>query len=164
MIGATQEELREGLRSFSGVYRRFNLHVNTTDVAYIDDYAHHPTELEAAIESVRQLYPGRCVIGVFQPHLYTRTRDFIDEFAQVLSCLDETVLLPIYPARELPIEGVTSEWLKDKVECQEKCVVSKEALAPYLKERVAKKLAAGKACVVMTMGLPDSRHAASTRR
>jgi UDP-N-acetylmuramate--alanine ligase len=155
LIGATQEELREGLRSFSGVYRRFNVHVNRADVAYIDDYAHHPTELEAAIESVRQLYPGRCVIGVFQPHLYTRTRDFIDEFAQVLSRLDETVLLPIYPARELPIEGVTSEWLRDKVECQEKCVVSKEALATYLKERVAKKLAEGKACVVMTMGAGD---------
>ena len=111
LVGATEEELREGVSSFAGVYRRFNIHLNTPQVTYIDDYAHHPQELAATIESVRRLYPDRYVIGVFQPHLYSRTQDFGDDFAQVLDRLDEVALLPIYPARELPIPGVTSEWL-----------------------------------------------------
>ena len=115
LMGATEEELREGMRSFMGVYRRFNVHVNTPRVTYIDDYAHHPQVLKATIDSVRYLYPERYVIGVFQPHLYSRTRDFADGFAEVLSGLDEVALLPIYPAREEPIEGVTSEWLMEKI-------------------------------------------------
>lgn len=124
--GATPDEIRAALASYSGVYRRFNIHVNTPKIAYVDDYAHHPTELEASITSIRRLYPNRRIIGVFQPHLYTRTRDFADGFRRVLHEVDELILLPIYPARELPIPGVTSEMLGGKV-------IQKNELVAYLK-------------------------------
>ena len=132
--------------------------VNTPAVVYVDDYAHPPEELKARIESVRRLYEGRYVIGVFQPHLYSRTRDLVDGFAEVLSCLDEVVLLPIYPARELPIEGVTSDWLLEKVNVEEgkrKLVVQKNELVGYLRKRVDELQEMGNACVVMTMGAGD---------
>ena len=156
LMGATDDELREGVESFAGVYRRFNVHVNTPQVAYVDDYAHHPEELRASIESVRRLYPDRHVIGVFQPHLFSRTHDLADGFAQVLGRLDEVVLLPIYPARELPIEGVTSEWLLGKITMEkgkQKALVERELLAGYLRGRVDEQV--GKACVVVTMGAGD---------
>lgn len=154
LIGATDDELREGMRSFSGVYRRFNIHVNTPNVAYIDDYAHHPIELKACIQSVRALYPDRHIIGVFQPHLFSRTQDFADDFAAVLSELDEVALLPIYPAREKPINGVTSEWLMDKITTK-RALVLPTILAKFLRERTKKMLAADKKCVVVTMGAGD---------
>lgn len=154
LMGATDEELRKGMRSFSGVYRRFNIHVNTPQITYIDDYAHHPMELKASIESVRKLYPERYVIGVFQPHLFSRTQDFAEEFAAVLSQLDEVALLPIYPAREEPIAGVTSEWLMDKVQTK-RALVLPDILAKYLRERVKNCLAKEKNCVVITMGAGD---------
>ena len=154
LMGATEEELREGMRSFMGVYRRFNVHVNTPRVTYIDDYAHHPQELKATIDSVRYLYPERYVIGVFQPHLYSRTRDFADGFAEVLSGLDEVALLPIYLAREEPIEGVTSEWLTEKIGTK-RALVLPNILAKYLRERVKQCMAQGKDCVVVTMGAGD---------
>ena len=154
LMGVTDEELRNGISSFSGVYRRFNIHVNTPKVTYVDDYAHHPMELKACIESVRRLYPDRYVIGVFQPHLFSRTQDFADEFAEVLSGLDEVALLPIYPAREKPIEGVTSEWLMDKVQAK-RALVQPGILAKYLRERVKSRMAQGKDCVVTTMGAGD---------
>ena len=154
LIGATDEELKTGMKSFSGVYRRFNIHVNTTQVAYVDDYAHHPTELKACIESVRRLYPERYVIGVFQPHLFSRTKDFAEDFAKVLSSLDEVALLPIYPAREKPVEGVTSEWLMEKVQAK-RTLVLPGILAKYLRERVKRCVAQGKECVVITMGAGD---------
>lgn len=154
LIGATDDELREGMRSFSGVYRRFNIHVNTPNVAYVDDYAHHPMELKACIQSVRALYPDRHVIGVFQPHLFSRTQDFADDFAAVLSELDEVALLPIYPAREKPINGVTSEWLMDKITTK-RALVLPTILAKFLRERTKKMLAADKKCVVVTMGAGD---------
>lgn len=154
LMGATEEELRDGMRSFMGVYRRFNVHVNTPRVTYIDDYAHHPQELKATIDSVRYLYPERYVIGVFQPHLYSRTRDFADGFAEVLSGVDEVALLPIYPAREEPIEGVTSEWLMEKIGTK-RALVLPNILAKYLRERVKQCMAQGKDCVVVTMGAGD---------
>ena len=154
LMGATEEELREGMRSFLGVYRRFNIHMNTPQVAYVDDYAHHPMELKATIESVRRLYPERHVIGVFQPHLYSRTRDFAEGFAEVLSELDEVALLPIYPAREEPIAGVTSEWLLEKISIK-RALVLPAILAKYLRERVKGCIAQGKDCVVITMGAGD---------
>ena len=154
LMGATEDELREGMKSFSGVYRRFNIHVNTPQVAYVDDYAHHPAELQASIESVRRLYPNRYVLGVFQPHLFSRTKDFADEFAEVLSQLDEVALLPIYPAREKPIEGVTSEWLMGKISAK-KALVLPGILAKYLRERVKNLVAKSKDCVVITMGAGD---------
>ena len=154
LMGATDEELRSGMNTFSGVYRRFNMHVNTPQVTYVDDYAHHPMELKASIESVRKLYPNRHVIGVFQPHLFTRTRDFVDEFAEVLSTLDELALLPIYPAREEPIAGVNSEWLLEKI-ATKRALVLPNILAKYLRERVKNCISKGKPSVVITMGAGD---------
>ena len=154
LVGATEEELREGVSSFAGVYRRFNIHLNTPQVTYIDDYAHHPQELAATIESVRRLYHDRYVIGVFQPHLYSRTQDFADDFAQVLDRLDEVALLPIYPARELPIPGVTSEWLLEKMQVK-RALVLPAILPKYLRERLKNCLAADKKVVVITMGAGD---------
>ena len=154
LVGATEEELRQGVSSFAGVFRRFNIHLNTPQITYIDDYAHHPQELAATIESVRRLYPDRYVIGVFQPHLFSRTRDFADAFAEVLSQLDEVALLPIYPAREQPIEGVNSEWLMDKIHTK-RALVLPAILPKYLRERVKNCLAANRQVVVITMGAGD---------
>ena len=155
LLGLREQELREGLESFAGVYRRFNMHVNTSHVCYIDDYAHHPEELRASIESVRRLYPNRRLMVVFQPHLYSRTRDFADGFAQVLSDVDALLLLPIYPARELPIEGVTSDWLLTMVHSDELAlaqVVEKNQLVERIVELVQ---AWSEPCVVMTLGAGD---------
>ena len=154
LVGATEEELRQGVSSFAGVYRRFNIHLNTPQVAYIDDYAHHPQELAATIESVRRLYPDRYVIAVFQPHLFSRTRDFADAFAEVLNQLDEVALLPIYPAREEPIVGVTSEWLMDKMTVK-RALVLPTILPKYIRERAKNCLSQGRNIVVMTMGAGD---------
>lgn len=154
LVGATEEELRTGLATYAGVYRRFNMHINTPQLAYLDDYAHHPMELQACIESVRRLYPKRHLIGVFQPHLYTRTRDFADEFARVLSHLDEAVLLPIYPAREAPIAGVTSELIYNQLTC-DKSLVNKDQVVSSIATRVRECNALGVPCVVVTMGAGD---------
>ena len=143
--GVTAEELRLGIASFKGVLRRFNIHINTPRLAYIDDYAHHPQEIATAIDSIRKLYPERRLIGVFQPHLYTRTRDFADGFRQVLGTLDECILLPIYPARELPIEGVNSEMLGGTV-------VQKTDLITELKKRIAD---SRQPVAVLTVGAGD---------
>lgn len=126
--------LRRALAEFSGVKRRFEFYVNTPKAVYMDDYAHHPRELSAAITSVKRMFPARKLMAVFQPHLYTRTRDLYEEFAQALSLADEVVLLPIYPARELPIEGVCSEIIADRVTVP--CtIVEREQLAQWLAER-----------------------------
>lgn len=116
--GATDDELRDGIRTFQGAKRRFDFILKTDSVVMIDDYAHHPDELSASISSVKELYPEKKVLGIFQPHLYSRTRDFSDQFARSLSLLDELILLDIYPAREKPIEGVTSLIIFDKVTCK----------------------------------------------
>lgn len=107
--------LKEAISTFSGVKRRFDFYINTPRVVYMDDYAHHPEELRAAITSLRGMFPGRSIRVIFQPHLYTRTRDFAPEFAEALSLADEVVLIPIYPARELPIAGVSSEMILEKI-------------------------------------------------
>ena len=114
-VSFQREHLAEALASFSGVKRRFEFYLNSPQQVYMDDYAHHPRELAAALTSVCRMFPGRRVTAVFQPHLYTRTRDFYTEFAEALSEADEVILLPIYPARELPIEGVTSELIAERV-------------------------------------------------
>lgn len=136
--GATEDEIRRGLATYSGVQRRFNIHVNNPRIAYVDDYAHHPTELKSSIDSVHKLFPNRHLIGIFQPHLYTRTRDFADDFAAALSEVDELILLPIYPARELPIPGVTSEMLLNRATCKDKTLVEKAELANYVSQLAAK--------------------------
>lgn len=118
--GVSDDSFRSALASFQGVRRRFDYQLRTDEVIYIDDYAHHPEELRACISSVKELYPGKKVLGIFQPHLFTRTRDFADGFGESLSLLDELIMLDIYPARELPIPGVTSRMILDKVKLSEK--------------------------------------------
>lgn len=113
--GLNQYQLRNGLKTFAGVRRRFDYHIREKELVYIDDYAHHPQEIASTIESVRYLYPNKRVVGIFQPHLYSRTRDFADEFAKVLQELDEIIMMPIYPAREKPILGVTSSMVLRKI-------------------------------------------------
>ncbi len=133
--GVSHEELRTGISSFSGIYRRFNVVYKSDKIVYMDDYAHHPSELKASISSIRNLYPTRKITGIFQPHLYTRTRDFAPAFAEALSQLDELILLDIYPARELPIEGVDSDLILRDVKLKNKTLCSKENLLPLLKEK-----------------------------
>ncbi len=115
IAGVNPDEIRCGMASFSGVERRFDFRVKTEKVAYLSDYAHHPEELRACIQSIREVYAGRRIVGIFQPHLYTRTRDFYREFADALSLLDEVILTEIYPAREQPIPGVTSQLILDNL-------------------------------------------------
>ena len=126
------DALRAALASFSGVKRRFEFYVNTPKAVYMDDYAHHPRELSAAITSVKKMFPERKLTAVFQPHLYTRTRDLYVEFAEALSLADKVVLLPIYPAREEPIEGITTEIIAERVTAPWS-IVEREQLAEALK-------------------------------
>ena len=128
------EDVRKALGTFQGVKRRFDIHLNTAKCSYIDDYAHHPKEISSAISSMRDIFPGRKLTAVFQPHLFTRTRDFADEFAESLSHVDKLILLDIYPAREEPIPGVTSDIIFDKVTLDEKVLMMKEELMEYLKD------------------------------
>lgn len=146
--GVNENELRTGLGSFLGVRRRFDFRIKKSNIVYIDDYAHHPEELKACITSARHLFPGKKITGIFQPHLYTRTRDFADEFALSLDLLDEIILLPIYPARELPIKGIDSEMLLLKMKNPNKMLVNKENLIDKLIEN--KELE-----VLLTLGAGD---------
>ena len=125
------DKLRRALREFEGVKRRMEVYVNTPEQVYIDDYAHHPEELRATITSLRGIFPGRKLVAVFQPHLYSRTRDFAKEFAEVLSEADKVVMVPIYPARELPIEGVTSELIGKDIAAEWE-LVERDSVAEYL--------------------------------
>lgn len=141
-----EEALKQALEEFGGVKRRFETYINTPKVVYIDDYAHHPRELEAAIRSIRGMYPSRRLTVAFQPHLYTRTRDFAEEFSKALSLADRVVLLPIYPARELPIEGVSSEMLMEGITVP--CEIVEKSL-------LAEKLGTIESDVVVTFGAGD---------
>ncbi|WMI68475.1 UDP-N-acetylmuramate--L-alanine ligase [Mangrovimonas sp. YM274] len=145
--GVPRQQLAKALASYKGVKRRFTYHIKTNDRVFIDDYAHHPEEIRAVYEAVREMYPGQMVLAVFQPHLFSRTRDFADEFAEQLSKFDELLLLDIYPARELPIEGVTSQWLLDKVSNSHKSLVEKPELISAIKE--------SEATVILTLGAGD---------
>jgi UDP-N-acetylmuramate--alanine ligase len=131
-LGVSPEAVRAGLASFAGVQRRFETRIRSPRIAFIDDYAHHPKELDACIASARELYPGRRITGIFQPHLFSRTRDLAEGFAKSLAALDELVLLDIYPAREEPIAGITSQWLLEQVPMSSKRVASHEGLLPVL--------------------------------
>ena len=130
--GLEPEAVKAAIGTFEGVKRRLEVHVNTPSLSYIDDYAHHPSELTSAITSMRDIFPGRKLTGIFQPHLYTRTRDFAAEFAKALSAVDKLILLDIYPAREEPIPGVTSEMIFKDVTAPEKVLLKKEELMDYL--------------------------------
>jgi UDP-N-acetylmuramate--alanine ligase len=126
--GVSNEKITAALSSFKGVRRRFSFQIREEKLVYIDDYAHHPTEINAVHQAVRELYPGKKIIAAFQPHLFSRTKDFIDGFAASLSQFDEILLLDIYPARELPMEGVNSTWLLNKIKNQNKKLVRKVEL------------------------------------
>ena len=145
--GLDEAQIRAGLESFTGVKRRFEYIIREKDFVFIDDYAHHPEELRACISSVKRIYPGKNVLGVFQPHLFSRTRDFLDAFAESLSLLDEVVLLDIYPARELPIEGVSSAVLLEKITCSAKSLLRRDELVEYV--------ATHKPEVLLTLGAGD---------
>ena len=136
LSGVTAEEIKRGMASFKGVDRRFDFKIKNDKVVFVSDYAHHPAEIKQSILSMRALYKGKKIIGVFQPHLYTRTRDFYKDFADSLSLLDEVILLPIYPARELPIEGVSSELIfKELRKDMDKRICTKEELLDVLKHQ-----------------------------
>ncbi|MCL2412768.1 MAG: UDP-N-acetylmuramate--L-alanine ligase [Bacteroidales bacterium] len=147
LLGATETEIRNGLKTFSGIKRRFDVHIKTENLVYIDDYAHHPQEINACIESIKNLFPNRKITGIFQPHLYSRTRDFADDFAKSLSLLDTVILLDIYAAREKPIEGITSEILLAKCTCPNKILATKSNLLEVLKAQPLE--------VLVTMGAGD---------
>jgi UDP-N-acetylmuramate--alanine ligase len=126
--GVSNENILAALASFKGVRRRFSFQTRTEKAVYIDDYAHHPTEINAVHQAVRELYPNKKIIAAFQPHLFSRTKDFVDGFAESLSKFDEVLLLDIYPARELPVEGVNSTWLLSKISNENKKLITKEEL------------------------------------
>lgn len=146
-FGVSADNIRKALISFKGIKRRFSYQIKTTSRVYIDDYAHHPTEINAVHQAVRELYAGKKVLAIFQPHLFSRTKDFADDFAKSLSNFDQILLLDIYPARELPMEGVTSEWLLSKIENPNKKLVLKTDLIQEIKD--------ANADVVVTIGAGD---------
>lgn len=146
-VGVTINELRNALASFTGVKRRFEYVIKSPNLVYIDDYAHHPTELEAIIGSVKNMNKGKKILAIFQPHLYSRTRDFVDGFAASLSLADEVILLDIYPARELPMEGVTSKIIFDKITQSNKTLCSKTEVLGLLNTKTFD--------VLLTLGAGD---------
>ena len=145
--GIPKPQLAKALASYKGVKRRFTYQIKSENLIFIDDYAHHPEEINAVHQAVREMYSTKKVLAVFQPHLFSRTRDFADDFAKSLSRFDEVILLDIYPARELPIEGVTSEWLLGKIENKHKKLIQKSELIQHIKESSAQ--------VVLTLGAGD---------
>jgi UDP-N-acetylmuramate--alanine ligase len=145
--GTPTDVIARALDSFKGIRRRFSYQIKNEKLVYIDDYAHHPTEINAVHQAVRELYPGQKVLAVFQPHLFSRTRDFADNFAKSLSAFDEVFLMEIYPARELPMEGVNSQWLMNKMTNDHKKIVSKEDLIT--------EILANDASVIVTIGAGD---------
>ena len=145
--GITNDDIRNALASFRGIRRRFSFQIKTDDLVFIDDYAHHPTEINAVHQAVRERYPNQKVLAIFQPHLFSRTKDFADGFAESLSAFDEILLLDIYPARELPMEGITSHWLLSKMTNSNAKLVSKNDLITAIKSSDAK--------VIVTIGAGD---------
>ena len=145
--GCPHRQLAKALASYKGVKRRFSYHIKTDDFVFIDDYAHHPEEINAVHQAVREMYPNKKVLTIFQPHLFSRTRDFADDFAKSLAQFDEVMLLDIYPARELPIEGITSQWLLEKINNTNKRIVSKNDLLTAIHSSDAQ--------IVLTLGAGD---------
>ncbi|MEZ4776622.1 MAG: UDP-N-acetylmuramate--L-alanine ligase [Bacteroidia bacterium] len=147
--GADEAGIRKAVTSFSGIYRRFDVHAHSETLTYVDDYAHHPTEIAAVVRTARDLFPERKLIVIFQPHLFTRTRDFMDGFAEELSKSDAVILMDIYPAREEPLPGITSEKLLERITCSQKAMVTKETMADQLREWIEKP------AVIMSLGAGD---------
>lgn len=146
-LGSSPNRLAEALGTFKGVQRRFSYAINREEYVFIDDYAHHPTEIDAVHDAIREMYPNKTVLAVFQPHLFSRTRDFAEAFAASLSRFDQILLLDIYPAREKPMPGITSAWLMDKMNNPNKALVQKAELVNEIKKRGAE--------VLVTMGAGD---------
>ena len=146
-FGTDTDSIAKALASFNGIRRRFSYQIKSDKLVYIDDYAHHPTEINAVHQAVRELYPNRKVLAIFQPHLFSRTRDFADGFAESLSQFDEVFLMDIYPARELPMDGITSEWLLGKMTNSNKSIVAKNDLLAQIK--------ASDAPIIVTIGAGD---------
>ena len=146
-FGTSSEAIAKALASFQGIRRRFSYQIKTPNLVYIDDYAHHPTEINAVHQAVSELYPNQKVLAIFQPHLFSRTKDFADDFAKSLSLFDEVILLDIYPARELPMEGITSHWLMNKMTSENKILVTKKDLIPSI--------LASDARIIVTIGAGD---------
>lgn len=145
--GTSSDAIVKALATFKGVQRRFSYQLKSEKLVYIDDYAHHPTEINAVHQAVRELYPNQKVLAIFQPHLFSRTKDFAEDFAKSLSQFDEVLLLDIYPARELPMKGITSSWLLEKMTNDNKKLVSKADLIPSI--------LASNAAVIVTIGAGD---------
>jgi UDP-N-acetylmuramate--alanine ligase len=136
LAGCTASELRIGMKTYDGVERRFDFKIKTPQLVFLSDYAHHPKEILQSARSIRELYKDRKITAIFQPHLYTRTRDFYQDFADALSLLDEVILTEIYPARELPIEGVTSKLIYDRLRPGiEKQMIQKDDVLQLIKSR-----------------------------
>jgi len=152
-LDLTPKQIQQGFATFKGIKRRFEYIVQQPDIVYIDDYAHHPTELTALLKSVRKLYPNKKITAIFQPHLFTRTRDFAKGFSKSLCFADITILLPIYPARELPIEGVTSRMLFEGMDMKEKYLCEKEDLLRLLQQQQKSWGSSGQ--VLLTIGAGD---------
>ncbi|MDI6045002.1 UDP-N-acetylmuramate--L-alanine ligase [Flavobacterium yafengii] len=147
LFGTPTDAIAKAIASFQGIKRRFSYQIKTEAKVYIDDYAHHPTEINAVHQAVRELYPNQKVLAIFQPHLFSRTRDFADDFAKSLSSFDDIILLDIYPARELPMEGINSQWLLDKMTNKHKKIVNKgDLIASIL---------ASDASIIVTIGAGD---------
>lgn len=147
-LGISNRDIRKGIRSFKGIKRRFEKHVDIDGTIYIDDYAHHPMEIKALVKSLRFLYPEKEILAIFQPHLFSRTKNLYEEFAHELAQVDDLILLPIYPAREEPIEGVSSELILNKVALKNKAIIDKTSLIDSLRNKVKNK-------VVVTIGAGD---------
>jgi UDP-N-acetylmuramate--alanine ligase len=147
LFGTPTDAIAKAIMSFKGIKRRFSYQIKTEAKVYIDDYAHHPTEINAVHQAVRELYPNQKVLAVFQPHLFSRTRDFADDFAKSLSAFDDIILLDIYPARELPMEGINSQWLMDKMTNSHKKIVVKDDLIATI--------LASDAPIIVTIGAGD---------
>ena len=145
--GVSAKLIKEAIGKYTGVERRFDIHIQSDDLIYIDDYAHHPEEIKKLVTSVRKMYPDKTILGIFQPHLFSRTLDFADDFARSLELLDELLLLEIYPARELPIPGVNSKMLFDQINMNSKTLCSKKQLLSLIR--------ASKCNVVLTIGAGD---------
>ncbi|QBZ96721.1 UDP-N-acetylmuramate--L-alanine ligase [Flavobacterium sangjuense] len=146
-FGSPTKTIAKAMASFKGIQRRFSYQIKNENLVYIDDYAHHPTEINAVHQAVRELYPNEKVLAIFQPHLFSRTKDFADDFAKSLSQFDEILLLDIYPARELPMEGITSAWLLSKIDNPKKKLISKTDLIPSILKSDAK--------IIVTIGAGD---------
>jgi UDP-N-acetylmuramate--alanine ligase len=145
--GVSLQTIAKALKTFKGIQRRFTYKIKTENLVLIDDYAHHPTEINAVADAVKELYPHQRSLAVFQPHLFSRTQDFSDDFAQSLAKFDELILLDIYPAREKPIEGITSDWLLNKVD-----LVNKKRVP---REQLIENISASNATIIIMIGAGD---------